>query len=889
MTSPVTVGENDTIPGWTCARARYGDGTCDCGCGATDADCVVSAVSADCASATAVCWDGVCAEVGWTVSAKDGQGHVACDRARYGTDGVCDLGCGDRGLASLDPDCLVPGAAQATPGVQRACDLASNTCGPDAWTCAAELYNGTVCQCASRCGLADPGCADRAANTSCADNFVCADDRCDHPRNWTCGDGEYNTSGVCNCGCGAYDPDCDAPGCEVVGCPTGTVHSCRANASCAVAVCGNGFVDLPLDEECDGGLGCSARCRCNARYEPYPGARRPACHPVCGDRTVVEGEECDSTGGCLANCTCDARLRAVDGRCVGCGNGAREAGEDCDLGAHCDNATCTCLPGFRVDRGSTGCVRGTNVAAAVAVPIVLVLALAGAGTAGFLVWRRRRAAAAAAQDAAATDAAVVAAAAAAADSVAMDRLKGGGGGGGDLLSMTGTALVTTAGTAGARATVTQAVRTGVPATHLDQWGVEPAVADFGAGGAPVDVGVALTQTFVIKNLGLAGFRYAVSVPAANRFLLRAVPAAGTVDAGYSLAFRLTGVLYCTATVTDAPVVVSVAFTDAAGQAVEEYVALPLYLQGTPSMRIDYDDLVFDRVIGEGSFGAVYRGSYQGQPAAIKTLKAMNESALSDFVREIDMLGRLRNPYVLTFFGAVITHDKLCMVTEYMALGSLGAVLKKYALSPRLKVRLALDTVRGLAFLHEMNVLHRDIKPGNVLCSSLDLSAPILCKISDFGTSRVTTEGAPQQQMQAQQAQQAQQQAQQQQNKGMGTPLYMAPEIFNDTMPYSKASDVFSFGIMLAQIWNERTPYFDCHFDTPWALAAHVTAGNRPTVLDGCPAALLQLMQQCWAASPAQRPTFADCAAYLAQLNDLFDQQGDAPGTVHVVEKKDVQK
>ena len=487
----------------------------------------------------------------------------------------------------------------------------------------------------------------------------------------------------------------------------------------------------------------------------------------------------------------------------------------------------------------------------------------------------------------AQDAAAVAAAAAAADSVAMDRLTKGGGAG-DMLSMTGTALVTTmGGTTAGRATITQAARTGVPAANLDKWGVEPAVVDFGAGGAPVDVGVALAQTFVIKNLCLSGFRYQVTVPAANKFLLRATPAAGTVDAGYSLAFQLTGILYCTAAVTDAPVVVSVAFTDAGGQRVEEYVALPLCLQGKPSMRIDYDDLVFDRVIGEGSFGAVYRGSYQGQPAAIKTLKAMNESALSDFVREIDMLGRLRNPYVLTFFGAVITHDKLCMVTEYMALGSLGAVLKKYALSPRLKVRLALDTVRGLAFLHEMNVLHRDIKPGNVLCSSLDLSAPVLCKISDFGTSRVvtTTEGAagaatttttgPQQQ--------------QQQNKGMGTPLYMAPEIFNDTMPYSKASDVFSFGIMLAQVWNERTPYFDCHFDTPWALAAHVTAGNRPTVLDGCPAALLQLMQQCWAANPAQRPTFADCAAYLTQLNDLFDQQGDAPGTVHVVEKKDAPK
>lgn len=379
-----TVTESDEIPGWTCERSRYGDGVCDCGCGATDADCVADPVSADCGSATAVCWDGVCAEVGWRATPTDGQGHEACVRARYGTDGVCDVGCGDRGRASLDPDCLLPGARVATPGVQRACDVATNACGADAWTCAPELYNGTVCQCAGRCGLPDPACADAARPTSCAENFVCVDNVCDHPRNWTCGPGLYGTGGACDCGCGAYDPDCDILGRPAENCPPGTVHSCRrADATCAVAKCGNGVVDLPLEEECDGGLACSERCRCKARYEPHAPVRQPGCHPFCGDSTVVDGEECDSTGGCLPNCTCAPRLRAVDGLCVGCGNGAREAGEDCDAGAHCDNATCTCLPGYVVDRASTGCTRRTNVAAAVAVPLVLVLVLGGAGVAAF--------------------------------------------------------------------------------------------------------------------------------------------------------------------------------------------------------------------------------------------------------------------------------------------------------------------------------------------------------------------------------------------------------------------------------------------------------------------------------------------------------------------------
>jgi len=349
-------------------------------------------------------------------------------------------------------------------------------------------------------------------------------------------------------------------------------------------------------------------------------------------------------------------------------------------------------------------------------------------------------------------------------------------------------------------------------------------------------------------------------------LLGVVPESGTVDPGFSLAFKLSGVLYCSKVINDAPIAISVSFKDEDGSTVQEYLTIDLLMQGKPSYRIDYDDLVFDKVIGEGSFGSVYKGSYASQPAAIKTLKSLSQEALNDFIREIDMLGKLRNPYVLTFFGAVITHEKLCLVIEYMALGSLGAVLKKYSLSPRLKVRVALDSVKGLAFLHEMNVMHRDIKPGNVLCSSLDLSAPVLCKISDFGTSRVES-GDPHEKV-----------------KGMGTPLYMAPEIFKGNV-YTKSADVFSFGIMLAQIWNESPPYFDCHFDTPFALATHVSAGNRPTIIEGCPDYFLQIMQHCWAADPAQRPTFADCVAYLQQINDTFDQQGDAPGTVHVIEKR----
>lgn len=130
----------------------------------------------------------------------------------------------------------------------------------------------------------------------------------------------------------------------------------------------------------------------------------------------------------------------------------------------------------------------------------------------------------------------------------------------------------------------------------------------------------------------------------------------------------------------------------------------------------------------------------------------------------------------------------------------------------------------MAYLHSHNVIHRDLKPGNVLMDEY-----LHPKISDFGLSKITDFLSISMNQQSQ--------------KGFkGTPIYMAPEIFINE-EYSKATDVYAFSIVVYEILTLNKPY------SKWSinriLYKVANEGYRPEISEDIPDCFRQLIEKCW--------------------------------------------
>ncbi|KAI7737029.1 hypothetical protein M8C21_007529 [Ambrosia artemisiifolia] len=221
-----------------------------------------------------------------------------------------------------------------------------------------------------------------------------------------------------------------------------------------------------------------------------------------------------------------------------------------------------------------------------------------------------------------------------------------------------------------------------------------------------------------------------------------------------------------------------------------------YQMGTGPKRFSYDELakstndfVENKKLGEGGFGAVYRGFLEDSNAyvAVKRVSKSSKQGINEYASEVRIISRLRHRNLVQLMGWCHEKGNLLLVYQYMENGSLDSHLfkRKSLLTWATRYKIAHGLASALLYLHEewdQCVLHRDIKSSNVM-----LDSNFNAKLGDFGLAKLVDHEKGSQT-----------------TKLAGTMGYMAPECVA-TGKATKKSDVFSFGVVLLEIACGRKP------------------------------------------------------------------------------------
>jgi serine/threonine protein kinase len=266
----------------------------------------------------------------------------------------------------------------------------------------------------------------------------------------------------------------------------------------------------------------------------------------------------------------------------------------------------------------------------------------------------------------------------------------------------------------------------------------------------------------------------------------------------------------------------------------------------------------ERELGRGGMGIVYLAHQPvlDRPVVVKALRrdlAASEDVAERFTREAQAAAGIHHQNVVGVYDSFHWRGECFIVQEYVAGEDLGSVLKSAGrLAPRIAVLVALELARGLEEIHARGVVHRDLKPGNVMLGSGGEA-----KIGDFGialdpSSRPLT----------------------QTGVALGTPTHMAPEQHRGERA-DQRSDLFAFGVVLFEMLTGELPWENGDGEAEPTLLRRMESGRHPAVrrlAPDTPRRLARLVHECLRAKTRRRP--ASATAVRVRLEGLAD--GAAP-------------
>ncbi|KAG9390246.1 Protein kinase domain [Carpediemonas membranifera] len=249
------------------------------------------------------------------------------------------------------------------------------------------------------------------------------------------------------------------------------------------------------------------------------------------------------------------------------------------------------------------------------------------------------------------------------------------------------------------------------------------------------------------------------------------------------------------------------------------------------------------LIGQGAFGAVYLGMNQdtGSLMAVKQVVFNGEECeeVAAFEYEIGLMQNLNHRNIVKYLGFDRTETTLNIFMEYVPGGNLSAFVSPKKFGPLQESLIRIYTKQillGLKYLHDHQIIHRDIKGANILVSSNGV-----IKLADFGASKKLSTIATKRDDKA---------------SLKGTPYFIAPEAVTDPQHVGRQSDIWSVGCCIIEMATGKPPYYDEHENASLAAVLFKIASLKtgPDPPDYFTPEGKAFLKKCFQLEPANRPT-----------------------------------
>uniref|UniRef100_A0A8C6PAB3 LIM domain kinase 2 n=1 Tax=Nothobranchius furzeri TaxID=105023 RepID=A0A8C6PAB3_NOTFU len=273
------------------------------------------------------------------------------------------------------------------------------------------------------------------------------------------------------------------------------------------------------------------------------------------------------------------------------------------------------------------------------------------------------------------------------------------------------------------------------------------------------------------------------------------------------------------------------------------------------------DLIHGEVLGKGFFGQAIKMTHKatGEVMVMKELIRCDEETQKTFLQEVKVMRSLDHPHVLRFIGVLYKDKKLNLITEYIEGGTLKDFIRDTDEFPwEQRVSFAKSIASGMAYLHSMNIIHRDLNSHNCLVK-LDNTVVV----ADFGLSRLIVDEKvkPRPEKPSTKKRVFRRIDRKKRYTVVGNPYWMAPEMLNGKS-YDEKVDIFSFGIVLCEIIGKVYADPEC---LPRTLDFGLSVGKfvEKFLPEDCPPGFFPLAVACCDLTPDNRPPFQ-------KLEDWFE-------------------